>query len=130
MIKKIFCFNSKREILFKKLYCSTIDDEDIINKVLSNQEINFIECKDLIVYKKIDTIYLAFVVVNENEMYILNLIVFLMNTMDKLLGNLNEKSFIYNFKDVHYLLDNFILDGKVISLDPFEISTSPYINDN
>lgn len=127
MIKKILCFNLERETIFKKSYKSTLSDKEVQDDVLSNQDCNFIDAQDTIVYKRFDTIYLCFIVEDENEMYILNILVFMMSLMDRLLGHLNEKSFIYNFKDVSYMIDNFILDGKIINTDPLEISTAPYI---
>lgn len=127
MIKKILAFNLDREIIFKKIYKEALDDSKIIKEVLSNHDNNFIDLKETIIYKRFDTIYLCFVVEDENEMYIMNLLVFMMSLMDRLLGQINEKSFIYSFKDVDYLIDNFILDGKIINIDPLEISTSAYI---
>lgn len=104
-----------------------MSDRSIEDAVLSNQDVNFVEAQDLVVYKKFESLYVCFVVEEENEMYVLNLITFLMSLMDRLLGHLNEKSFIYNFKDVSYMIDNFILDGKVVNMDCLDISTSPYI---
>ena len=80
----------------------------------------------MIVHKKFDDIIVAFVASEENEMYILSLINLMMNAMDKLLGGIHQKNFIYNFKDVSYTIDNFILNGKVINLDPMDISISPH----
>lgn len=128
MINKIYCFNLENETIFKKNYNSKIEDDKIRNKVLNNIESNIIELKkSTIVYKKYDSLYVCFEVQSENEIYILVVIDFLMNLFERLLGSLNEKSFIYNFKDVNYLIDNYILNGKIINLDPLEISTSTYI---
>lgn len=124
MIKKIYCFNEHRETIFRKTYRSTMGDQCIEDAVLSNKDINFIETQDLIVYKRFEPLYVCFVVQDENEMYILNLITLLMRQMGKLLEHLNEKSIIYNFRDVDRMIDNFILDGKVISMDCSSIFTS------
>jgi hypothetical protein len=129
MINKIYCFNTENETLFKKCYKNTILDlKDIYEEVLRNSNVNFFEInKSTIVYKRYESFYCCFEVEDENEIYILCLIDFLMNALERLLGSTSEKAFIYNFKDVNYLLDNFILNGKVINLDSLDLSTSTYL---
>lgn len=114
MIKKIHCFNEHREAIFGKTYKPTMDDQHIENMVLSSRDTSFIESRDLIVYKKFERLYVCFVVEGENEMYVLGLITSLMDLINESLGQLNEKRLIYNFRDVDYIIDNFILDGKII----------------
>lgn len=128
MINAIFLFNTRKELIIRKEYAQKFKFHEIFDLVISNIDLNFFEFGNCtLVYKKFDELIVSFIVEREDEMYILSLINLFMSAMDKLLGNLNQKSFVYNFKDVNYALDNFILNGKVINLDPLDISTSPHI---
>lgn len=127
MIKSVLIFNINTELIIQKYYDGKINPSDVINTVKSNSDLNFCEYGQLtLIYKKFDELITVFVVLDENEMYILSLINLMMNAMDKLLGGLHHKSFVYNFKDVSFAIDNFILNGKVINLDPMDISISPH----
>ena len=123
MIKKIYIFNEKFETILRRIYSETLPDEEIRQLVLSSPDCNFIQTTDSIVYKKFNSVYVCFVTENENEMYILNLINHFINIIDKILGSITCSSLICNFKDFHVILDNFIMNGKVICFDPSEIST-------
>lgn len=127
MIKSVLIFNINTELIIQKYYDGKINPSDVINTVKLNPDLNFCEYGQLtLIYKKFDELITVFVVLDENEMYILSLINLMMNAMDKLLGGLHHKSFVYNFKDVSFAIDNFILNGKVINLDPMDISISPH----
>lgn len=127
MIKSVLIFNINTELIIQKYYDGKINPSDVINTVKLNSDLNFCEYGQLtLIYKKFDELITVFVVLDENEMYILSLINLMMNAMDKLLGGLHHKSFVYNFKDVSFAIDNFILNGKVINLDPMDISISPH----
>lgn len=127
MIKKVYAFNGKQETLFRRVYSKTLTDESIRKLVVAAEPCNFIAGVDDIVYKKLDGFYVCFVVQNENEMYILAIISHLMCLFEKILGNLSEMAFIYNFKDCHSLLDGYILNGKVVALNSSEVLVGSYL---
>lgn len=129
MIKKIYAFNSKEETLFRRLYAATLSDGEIRACVSTTPDCSFIKGTDTIVYRQFEAFNVCFVVENENEMYILSLISYLMNLMERLFGSINEITIIYNFKDCHVLIDNFILNGKVVALDPLEITSACHVPD-
>ena len=127
MIKSIFIFNTNSELIIEKHYHDYLHFSKILNIIKSNRDLNFCEYEnDTIIYKKFDDLFISFVVFDENEMYILSLINLLMSAMEKLLGGINQRSFVYHFKDISYALDNFIINGKIINLDSLEISISPH----
>jgi len=120
MIKKIYAFNERGEALLKRQYGPTLDDACIRGEIASSPDCNFVKASDTIVYRRADTFYVAFVVENENEMYILSLISHLMSMIEQKLGAATESAIVYNFRDCHALLDTVILNGKIILLDPAE----------
>lgn len=127
MIRAIFFFNVKEELLIKRLYSECIDFRVVYDLVLENLDINFAKIdNETVVYKQFDELIVAFVVKNEDEMYVLSFLNLLMSAMDKLLGNLDQSCFVYHFKDVIYALDNCVIGGKIINLNSLDISTSPY----
>jgi Clathrin adaptor complex small chain len=127
MIKKIYAFSKEGETRFRRVYSPTISDNEIRNKVIQCKGCNFIEGQDTIVFKCFNEVYVCFITENENEMYVLNLINYMMSLMDRLLGNISDASLIYNFKDCHVVIDNLICNGKVVCLDALEITSSCYI---
>ena len=127
MIHSIFLFNSRKELIIKKEYTENNNFTEISCLILENLDFNFLKLKKRkLIYKKYDELIVAFLIEDEDEMFILSLINLMMSAMDRLLGNLNLTSFVYHFKDVSYAIDNYILNGKIINLDPLEISTTPH----
>lgn len=125
MIKGIFIFNADYETLLKRTYCKSVNIESVINALKSNSDSNFIDLNsDTIIFRQCDDSIICFVAGEENEMYVLALITILVNTIERMLGSLNHKSLIYHFKDVYAVVDNFILNGVVVSLDPVDILNS------
>ncbi|KAI5169280.1 AP-4 complex subunit sigma-1 [Pancytospora epiphaga] len=115
MIKKVYSFNSKGETLIKRQYAPAPSDTAIRGYVISSPDCNFVRASDMIIYKKIDTFYLCFVVNNENEMYIFALISQLAHAFERRLGVVTEMAILCNFKECHLLVDEIILNGKLIT---------------
>ncbi|ELA41399.1 uncharacterized protein VICG_01504 [Vittaforma corneae ATCC 50505] len=125
MIKGIFIFNTDYETILTRIYCKSISIKSIISVLKSNNDSNFIDLNsNIIVYKQYDDSIICFVANEENEMHILALITVLMNTIERMLGSLNHKSLIYHFKDTYAIVDNFVLNGVVIGLNPADILSS------
>lgn len=111
MIQKILIFNEKREVRLKRTYCDVLTNEEIINIVLKEKDCNII---DNIVFKKYNSLYVCFVVENENEIYTLGLIDMFMELLTKTFSPLTELNFIYQFSTVYNLLDKIIVGGYVV----------------
>jgi hypothetical protein len=128
MIHSIFLFNLQKELILKKEYSQNFNYfVEISDLIVLNLDFNFMKFGDKkLIYKKYDELIVTFLVEGEDEMFILSSINLLMSAMDRLLGNLNQKSFIYHFKDVSYAVDNFVINGKIINLDHLDISTTPH----
>ncbi|KAM0671196.1 small subunit of clathrin adaptor complex [Ordospora colligata] len=121
MIKKIYGFSSSGETRLKRTYESSLSDEDIKEIVLSHVEKNIVDGKQMVVFNRFGDIFIAFVAENENGMYVLSLINNLMSIYDRFFSKVCELHFIYNFKETHLILDNYIVNGKCISSDAFEV---------
>ena len=128
MISKIYAFNKNNETRFRRLYRESPSDSEIRNAIYAAGNCNFTSISgQTIVYKNFGGIYVAIVSTDENEMYILNLINFIMSLIEKLIGGVSDASLVYNFKDCQILIDNMIVNGKVVNLDSQEILSSRYI---
>lgn len=110
----------------KRTYKPTISDEVIQKLILGEPCRNIIEDEDVIVFNRFANLYIAFVVDEENVMYILALINHLMKIYDNFFNSACELHFIYNMKEAHEILDNFIVDGKCVELDVFEVTKHSY----
>lgn len=126
MIKKIYGFNLNGEVRLKRTYTSSLSDEEIREVVLNETEKNIAKDRETVVFNRFGNMFIAFVVENENEMYILALINTLMSIYDRFFGKVCELHFIYNFKETHIILDNYIVNGKCIGNDPFEVMRHAY----
>ncbi|KAM0680874.1 AP-2 complex subunit sigma [Glugoides intestinalis] len=125
MIKAIFVFNNEYQLLLKKEYTKEFDFERIAKELQEEPDFNFIEFEDsVLVCRRFDDTSVCFIVEDENEMYIFSLITLLMCAIERTIGNLNHKSFVYYFKEISHAIDNFILNGKVITLEIEEIAAS------
>lgn len=126
MIKKIYGFNLNGEIRLKRTYAPSLSDEEIKAAVLSEKGKNIVDEREKVVFNKFGNMFIAFVVENENEMYVLALINNLMSIYDRFFSKVCELHFIYNFKETHIILDNYIANGKCIENDPFEVMKHAY----
>ncbi|KAH9410952.1 putative clathrin adaptor protein [Ordospora pajunii] len=121
MIKKIYGFSSSGETRLKRTYQKSLDDAGIREIVLGHAEKNIVDGDQMVVFNRFGDIFIAFVVENENGMYILSLINNLMSIYDRFFSKVCELHFIYNFKETHLILDNYIVNGKCISSDALEV---------
>lgn len=126
MIKKIYGFSSGGETRLKRTYQPSLPDEEIRSMVLAHSDTSIIEGRETIVFNRFGNIFIAFVVENENEMYVLSLINNLMSIYDRFFSKVCELHFMYNFKETHIILDNYIVNGKCIENDPFEVMKYAY----
>lgn len=126
MIKKIYGFNVNGETRLKRTYAPCLSDDEIRAAVQEEKERSVVDDGETIVFSRFGNIFIAFVVENENEMYILALINSLMSIYDRFFGKVCELHFIYNFKEAHVILDNYIVNGKCIENDPFEVMKHAY----
>lgn len=126
MIKKIYGFSSNGETRLKRTYETTLSDDEIRSMVLAQKERNIVDGNETIVFNKFGNLFIAFVVENENEIYVLSLINNLMSIYDRFFTKVCELHFIYNFKETHVILDNYIVNGKCIENDPFEVMKHAY----
>ncbi|TBU03028.1 small subunit of clathrin adaptor complex [Hamiltosporidium tvaerminnensis] len=125
MILKILGFNRKKEIRITRTYFKiSIDDKTIIKEILLLKEPDKIIKKEkfTILFEKFASIILCFVVDNsENLFYISNAMNTFVIVLDKYFKRVCELNLIYSFDKVHYLLDNYICNGKVIETDEITI---------
>ncbi|KAG5860435.1 clathrin adaptor complex small subunit [Encephalitozoon hellem] len=126
MIKKIYGFSLNGETRLKRTYEATLSDEEIRSMVMAQEERNIIDGSETIVFNRFGNLFIAFVVEDENEMYVLSLINNLMSIYDRFFTKVCELHFIYNFKETHIILDNYIVNGKCIENDPFEVIKHAY----
>ncbi|KAI5150791.1 hypothetical protein ENBRE01_1713 [Enteropsectra breve] len=117
MILKVVAYNSKKELLFRRIYDDCLTDEEIITSIDNSPECNFINGTHSLIYKTCQDFTVALVVRDENEMYTLNIISILLAVLETEFGDLCSEILIYNFIRTHQILDSYILNGKIVSLD-------------
>jgi hypothetical protein len=126
MIKKVYGFNTAGEPRLRRVYAPSVADEEIVREVLATSEGNIVDYRETIVFGRFNNLYIAFVVENENEMHMLALINNLMSIYDKLFTKVCELHFIYNFRETHIVLDNYISNGKCIENEAIEVVKHVY----
>ena len=117
MISKIIAFNDQGGILLKRTYEESLENNDIFDSIKSSSFCNFIDGSHQIIFRKIEDIDLCFITRNENEFYILELINLLIKKIECEFNTMNEPVLSYYFKESHLILDNYIIDGKVVNLN-------------
>lgn len=116
MIKKIYFFNEKIGTLLIRTYENTMSDDKIREMVLLTNNCNFINGEDTIIFKKQNDVYICFIVENENEVYILEIIDYFVNLIKIEIGEFTNINMLHNFKSCFILLDKFVINGKLIRL--------------
>lgn len=125
MIKGIYIFNTEYELLIRKTYADIINIGDIVAKLKTHEDCNFISLKnDVLVYRQVEDSLFCLLANNENEMYLLALTSIFIDTIERMLGNVSYRSLVYHFKDIYMVIDQFILNGTVINLNAGEILSS------
>jgi len=124
MINAIYIFSSEQELIFTRTYAKTMATKDVLANSVG-LDCSFVEIgTETAIYKQFEDIIICFVVADENEIYVSALISMIASTIEKMLGCLDHKLLIYHFKDAYTLIDSFVVNGKVISLNPSEILSS------
>lgn len=125
MIQKIIAFNKMGQSLFKRAYRSSVTDNEI-KVAVKCSKFNITDVSGVtIIFKKYQEFYIAFVVENENEMYILQLITFLEQRIENAIDKISEAAIDYHFRECLTIVDNFVVDGKVITLEIEKILSLP-----
>ncbi|KAF7682545.1 AP-1 complex subunit sigma-2 [Astathelohania contejeani] len=123
MILGVLAFNANGIMRISRIY-HPISKEEIIKKILGVKTSyhNIILTKEYtIVYEKYAGLFISFVVRDENELGVLDLINRFVIVLDKYFGRACELNLVYNFDAVLNLLDEFILGGVCIELDPNKV---------
>lgn len=120
MICKVIVFQENGEILLMRNYESIkTSDLQIISLVKSAAPgLSFIDGDELVVFKKISALYFCLVIRNEIELYALGFLNFLISRLELIFDSLQAPTFSYYFQVCHSILDSYILNGKIISVDP------------
>lgn len=124
MIKAIYIFNSSFELVIRKSYSKTHSPEEIAKIIKNNTDGNFIDLTDTLIHKLFDRIHICLITDQENEMFALSILTILTNILERMMADIHQDSIEYYFKDISFTIDNFIINGKIIGLDPLEICAS------
>lgn len=123
MINGIYIFSSEYELILKRTYAKTLSMEKVVGAIGS--DCNFVEIgSETVIHRRFEDVIFCCVTADENEMYILALITMVASTMEKMVGSLSHKLLVYHFRDAYTLIDGFVLNGKVVCLDPTDILSS------
>jgi AP-1 complex subunit sigma 1/2 len=104
--------------------------KEAMNAVLSRQpkHANFIRWRDLtICYKRYASLYFIVAVdATDNELITLEIIHAFVTLLDKYFQNVCELDIIYNFDQVHWVLDEFIVAGEVVDTSSKSVLNNVY----
>ncbi|RVD92707.1 adaptin small subunit [Tubulinosema ratisbonensis] len=122
MIYAVICFNIDGQIRFKREYKPT--NLDLVKKCYTGKYL-FIKYLDNynVVYHRFGNLVVCMCVdKNENLLNIGSFINRIMNVFDLLFTDLCELNLVYSLNLVYKVLDRFILDGKMLEVDPIKIA--------
>lgn len=123
MINGLYIFNTEYELIIKRAYYKTAGIDKVTEALKSGVKI--VEISDeTVVHSCFEDIIVCFVVSDENEMYVLELVLLLADAVERMLGCLNNRLLTYHFRDAYTLVDSFILNGKVVCVDVSDILAS------
>lgn len=117
MIYQVVGFSLDESTRFRRDYVKPIfTTNELKSMVLLDAEVFILiksNCK--IIYEKYATLYIMFVVdLEENEIFILDIMRQFLYLLDAYFKKVSDNHLISHFDVVHELLDEFILNGKVI----------------
>ena len=117
-----FVIFSKKRILFEKKYGDFKFLQEHAFKVMESNTGNFLFLeKHTIVFKNINDVYLSLVLDDENEFFYLNILNIITNFITTNLFEISEKNYYLNFFKLNEVIDAFILDGIIITVDESNI---------
>lgn len=121
MIYAIICFNIDGRLRFTRRY-DYIDVEQIIKCYTGKYIfIKYLNEYNLVYHRFGNFIFCMCVDKKENLLNIGSLINRIMSTFDLLFINLCELNFVYCIDLVYKVLDKFILDGKMLEIEPMKV---------
>lgn len=117
-----FVIFSKKRILFEKKYGDFKFLQEHAFDIIGSKGVNFLFLeKHTIVFKNINDVYLSFVIDDENEFFYLNILNIITNFITTNLFEISEKNYYLNFYQVNEVIDAFILDGIVVTVEESKI---------
>ncbi|XP_045180012.1 AP-4 complex subunit sigma-1-like isoform X3 [Mercenaria mercenaria] len=140
MIKYLYVVNNRGELRLVRYYKHYSAEErqqlqtDVIKLCLTRgqDQSTILDYEDYtVVFQKFsNTVFIAGITQDENELAILGLFRHICETLNKYLGSLTELHFIFNLDKVHMVLDEMILNGYIAEtsqariLAPLQLLTS------
>lgn len=124
MIYQILGFSTNNQnLFFRKYEKDALCHEAIKRKVFNSIQQNVITKRDKkIVYKKFNNVIIAFVVnKDENNFYIFEILNKFMSVIGIMFSGICAEDFVCNFDLVLLLLDEYILNGKVLEFNTLRI---------
>ncbi|KAM0687031.1 AP-4 complex subunit sigma-1, partial [Conglomerata obtusa] len=119
MILQVLGFCEDGTTRFFRRYVKThLDHEEIKNAILKCSSPNVIDKKQSkIIFERFGNVYIAFVVdMNENEFFVFDLIRRFVGFMDTVFVGVSNIHLVHNFDVILTILDEFIVNGKVMEL--------------
>lgn len=108
--------------------------EDVIRRCLGRREgqCNFFDYKDFkIVYRKYVTLFfIAGIDNDENELAVLEFMQNIVETLDKYFDKVCEMDIMFSMDRVHMILDEMILNGRIIESNQSRILTPLQVMDH
>lgn len=122
MILFLGIYTIDNQKLLERYYHEFNLSKNLKKKVINQLQGNFIFEKFkneeiIIAFKKIKDIYIIIVGKEENGMFLLNIINFILNIFSQMYDNIDKIILYHNFIQVHKIVDMIILDGIVLEYD-------------
>lgn len=124
MIYQILGFSEDKSTRFRRDYTNTnIPTNELKDLILYDQDVFIFTREDCkIIYEKYSSLYIVFVIdLEENEFYMLEIMRRFLNLLDCYFKRVCDNHLMYHFDVVHEILDEFILNGKVVENSTDEI---------
>ena len=116
----IYSINNQK--LLERYYHEFNLSKNLKKKIIDQFQGNFIFEKFkndeiIIAFKKIKDISIIIVGKEENGMFLLNIINFILNIFNQMYDNVDKITLYHNFIQIHKIIDMMILDGIVLEYD-------------
>ncbi|EED44007.1 hypothetical protein EBI_22341 [Enterocytozoon bieneusi H348] len=116
----IYSINNQK--LLERYYHEFNLSKNLKKKIIDQFQGNFIFEKFkndeiIIAFKKIKDISIIIVGKEENGMFLLNIINFILNIFNQMYDNVDKITLYHNFIQIHKIIDMIILDGIVLEYD-------------